>query len=290
MTPTGTKPVPGYRSMPSGGINSLARNGLCSPKGDASFRRSRENVSYNVSFYALPAKLSHSTSGLRLLQQGALLKFPTLREKEITKMNTKPILLTGLALIGLLGTSWAQSGRTNPSQERQDDKNLMRNLGSGLGAAALSSARNGRMGDAIVLGAGAALAGKKYEDARKAQNDESRYGRDDRSDRYGRNDRYDSNDRYNTDAYDRDRYPSPSRWERERIERERRDREERILRERLERERCERIERERCERIERERREREREEREARIRWEREHRGSSWDRDRDGHCRDHRHG
>ena len=173
-------------------------------------------------------------------------------------MNTKPILLTGLALIGLLGTSWAQSGRSNPQQARQDDKNLMRNLGSGLGAAALSSARNGRIGDAIVLGAGAALAGKKYEDARKAQSDESRYGRDDRSDRYGRTDRYESNDCYNTDAYDRDRYSSRSRWERERIERERR--------------------------------EREREEREARIRWEREHRGSSWDRDRDGHCRDHRHG
>ena len=215
--------------------------------------------------------------GVRLLQQGALLKLPTLREKEITKMNTKPILLTGLALIGLLGTSWAQSGRPNPPQARQEDKNLMRNLGSGLGAAALSSARNGRMGDAIVLGAGAALAGKKYEDARKAQSDESRYGRDDnRYGRDGRNDRYDSYDRYNTDAYDRDRYSSPSRWERERIERERRER----------------IERERCERIERERREREREEREARIRWEREHRGHSGDRDRDrdGHCRDHRHG
>ena len=202
-------------------------------------------------------------------------------------MNTKPILLTGLALIGLLGTSWAQSGRPTT---RQDDKNAMRNLGSGLGAAALNSARNGRIGDAIVLGAGAALAGKKYEDARKAQSDESRYGRDDRSDRYGRNDRYDSNDRYssndryNTDAYDRDRYSSPSRWERERIERERC--------ERIERERRERIERERCERIERERREREREEREARIRWEREHRGHNGDRDRGRDCRDrdHRHG
>ena len=182
-------------------------------------------------------------------------------------MNTKTILLTGLALIGLLGTSWAQSGRPNPPQARQDDKNLMRNLGSGLGAAALSSARNGRMGDAIVLGAGAALAGKKYEDARKAQSDDNRYGRDDR---YGRN------DRYNTDAYDRDRYSSPSRWERERIERERRER----------------MERERCERIERERREREREEREARIRWEREHRGRGGDRDHGRDCRDrdHRHG
>jgi hypothetical protein len=191
-------------------------------------------------------------------------------------MNTKQIALTGLAIIGLLGTTgaaWAQSGRPATQQSRQEDKNLMRNLGTGLGAAALSSAKNGRIGDAIVLGAGAALAGKKYEDARVAQRDENRYGRDDRYDRNGRD------SRYNTDAYDRDRYQTPSRWERERIERERRERAERELRERLLRER-----------IERERREREREEREARIRWEREHRGHSWERehDRDERCRDHR--
>jgi hypothetical protein len=200
-------------------------------------------------------------------------------------MNTKQIALTGLAVIGLLGctgAAWAQSGRPATKQDRQDDKNLMRNLGTGLGAAALSSAKNGRIGDAIVLGAGAALAGKKYEDARVAQRDENRYGRDDR---------YSRDDRYNTSAYDRDRYDndrSSSRWERERYERERRERAERELRERLLRER---IERERCERIERERREREREEREARIRWEREHRGHSWERehDRDERCRDHRH-
>lgn len=203
-------------------------------------------------------------------------------------MNTKHIALTGLAMIGLLGTTgaaWAQSGRPATPQSRQDDKNLMRNLGTGLGAAALSSAKNGRIGDAILLGAGAALAGKKYEDARVAQRDESRFSRDDR---FGRDDRYNKDDRYNTSAYDRDRYDNndrfSSRWERERFERERRERAERELRERLQQER---LERERCERIERERRERiEREEREARLRWERLRRERERDRDE---CRDRDH-
>ena len=143
-------------------------------------------------------------------------------------MNTKHILLTGLVMIGLVGTGWAQGN--GPRLTRQDDKNAMRNLGAGLGAAAVGSAVRGRVGEAIVLGAGAAYTGKKYEDARKAQRDEDRFGRDSRD------------GRYNTDAYDRDRFQTPSRWERERIERERREceereRRERILRERLERER-----------------------------------------------------
>ena len=183
-------------------------------------------------------------------------------------MNTKQIALTGIAMIGLLGTTgaaWAQSGRYDPrseKQQRQDDKNNMRNLGVGLGAAALDSAKKGRIGDAIVLGAGAALAGKKYEDARKAQNtDDYRYDRYDRNGRDGR---------YNTDAYDRDRFSTPSRWERERIERERRECAERELRERILRERLER-------------------ERQERLRWEREHRGRDWDRDRDRDCRDRDH-
>lgn len=129
----------------------------------------------------------------------------------------------------------------------------MRNLGLGLGAAALDSAKNGRVGDALALGAGAAYAGKKYEDARKAQRDDDRWDRGDRL--RERN--------CDPDDYLRERYVSPSRWERERWERERRERE---LRERQER-------------IERERREREREER---LRWER------LRREREERCRDHR--
>ncbi len=167
-------------------------------------------------------------------------------------MTIKHITLTGVALLGLVGTGWAQDRR---DLTRNQDKTVMGTLGAGLGAAALSSLVHGRVGDALVLGAGAAYSGKKYEDARKAQRDEDRDGWRDRDDRYDRR----GNDRYN----------SSSRWEREREERERR---ERVQRERLERERRER---------------REREEREARRRWEREHRDRDWDTDRD--CRDHDH-
>jgi hypothetical protein len=186
-------------------------------------------------------------------------------------MKTRQIALAGIAMIGLLattGAAWAQSGRPlTPEQARQEDKNLMRNLGVGLGAAAISSAKSGRIGDAIVLGAGAALAGKKYEDARKAQNTDNRWsGRD---------------GRYSTEAYDRDRYQTPSRWERERFERERQERAERELRERILRER---MERERQERIRLERLERERAER---LRWERIRRERERDRD-DCRERDHR--
>ena len=66
---------------------------------------------------------------------------------------------------GIAGPAAAQSSR-------QKDKNLMRNLGIGLGAAAVHQAVKGKTTNAVVLGAGAAYAGKKYEDARKAQNRE----------------------------------------------------------------------------------------------------------------------
>ncbi|MBC8101773.1 MAG: hypothetical protein H7Z41_04215 [Cytophagales bacterium] len=56
---------------------------------------------------------------------------------------------------------------------RQGDKNNMRNLGVGLGAAAAYSALKGKGTQALVLGAGAVYAGKKYEDARKAQSQEN---------------------------------------------------------------------------------------------------------------------
>jgi hypothetical protein len=78
-------------------------------------------------------------------------------------MNAKLSLLalTVLTLVPATG-SIAQS-------DRQKDKNLMRNLGVGLGAMALHKATTGRPKDALVYGAAAAYAGKKYEDQRKTQ-------------------------------------------------------------------------------------------------------------------------
>lgn len=60
---------------------------------------------------------------------------------------------------------------------RQSDKNTMRNVGVGLGAAAAYEALHGKGTNALVLGAGAAYAGKKYEDQRKAQNKDNRESR-----------------------------------------------------------------------------------------------------------------
>jgi hypothetical protein len=60
------------------------------------------------------------------------------------------------------------------AQDRQKDKNNMRNLGIGLGAAAAHQALKGKTTNALILGAGAAYSGKKYEDARKAQRKQSR--------------------------------------------------------------------------------------------------------------------
>jgi hypothetical protein len=82
-----------------------------------------------------------------------------------TGMNARGIAALAIAatVVGsIAGPAAAQS-------KRQKDKNLMRNLGIGLGAAAAHQAVKGKTTNAIVLGAGAAYAGKKYEDARKAQ-------------------------------------------------------------------------------------------------------------------------
>ena len=57
---------------------------------------------------------------------------------------------------------------------RQKNKNLMRNLGIGLGAAAVHQAVKGKKTNAIILGAGAAYSAKRYEDHRKAQARENR--------------------------------------------------------------------------------------------------------------------
>ena len=70
------------------------------------------------------------------------------------------LMLTGLLLSGSMG--YAQSAR-------QKDKNNLRNLGLGLGALAVHKSLKGDPKSALILGAGAAYAGKKYEDQRKAQ-------------------------------------------------------------------------------------------------------------------------
>lgn len=182
--------------------------------------------------------------------------------------TTLTVGLVALLLAGLTGPGLAQT----PRQSREDDKNQMKTLGAGLAVSALDALSRGRGGDALLLGAGAAYAGKKYEDARKAQRDE----------------------RFcDPREYLRDRLET--RWERERRERREREERERCEQERRERERWERIQRERREREERERCERERREREERERcerrerWERAHRydrDRDWDRDRDYRGRD----
>lgn len=83
-------------------------------------------------------------------------------------MHTKTGFLVALAVLGAAATpSLAQSRRA-----RQEEKNLMRNVGIGLGVVATHELLQGRTDRALVLGAGAAYAGKKYEDTRKAQRDE----------------------------------------------------------------------------------------------------------------------
>lgn len=105
----------------------------------------------------------------------------------------------------------------SPAQsQRQRDKNNMRNLGTALGAIAAHQAIQGKTTNALVLGAGAAYAGKKYEDARKAQSEEQsrRWGRrndDWRFDDRRRDDRFDNrrwaDEEFEDRRYDRDRRP-----------------------------------------------------------------------------------
>lgn len=74
-------------------------------------------------------------------------------------------VIAGALCVVLLGSSSATFAQT----KRQKDKNDMRNLGIGLGALAVHKSIKGDPKSALVLGAGAAYAGKKYEDQRKAQ-------------------------------------------------------------------------------------------------------------------------
>jgi len=126
----------------------------------------------------------------------------TRTEKGYRKMIRKisAVLAAGVSLTLAMGSA-AQAQTTSP-EARQKDKNNMRNLAAGLGALAAQQALKGKTTNALVIGAGAALAGKKYEDARKAQSREGdrRLGRYD--DRYRYDDRRNDNRRYD-DRYDR---------------------------------------------------------------------------------------
>ena len=77
--------------------------------------------------------------------------------------------LTALALTGLMLLSVGASFGQSSAKARQKDKNNMRNLGLGLGALAVHKTLKGDTKTGLLLGAGAAYAGKKYEDQRKAQ-------------------------------------------------------------------------------------------------------------------------
>lgn len=81
------------------------------------------------------------------------------------KINQLPTIALALCAI-FLGSEGAVLAQTS----RQKDKNDMRNLGIGLGALAVHKSIKGDPKTALLLGAGAAYAGKKYEDQRKAQN------------------------------------------------------------------------------------------------------------------------
>jgi len=84
--------------------------------------------------------------------------------KNLTAAAVAATLVTGVALAP--AAAMAQTSR-------QNDKNTTRNIGVGLGGAALLQALRGKGTSALILGAGAAYAGKKYEDARKAQDKEN---------------------------------------------------------------------------------------------------------------------
>jgi hypothetical protein len=81
-------------------------------------------------------------------------------------------LIAGLATLAaaLAMAVPAASGQDNktPDQKRASDQNTMKGIGIGAGALGLWEMLHGRGTNALILGAGAAYAGKKYEDDRKA--------------------------------------------------------------------------------------------------------------------------
>jgi hypothetical protein len=102
------------------------------------------------------------------------------------------MLVAGLSIAMTL----VLGGPAQAQAARQKDKNNMRNLAIGLGALAAQQGATGKTANALILGAGAAYAGKKYEDARKAQGREESW-----RDRYEDDRRYDGDYRRDDDRY-----------------------------------------------------------------------------------------
>ena len=82
-------------------------------------------------------------------------------------MSVKNTVAAVMALATFAGVS---ATGAMAQDNRQKDKNNMRNIGIAAGAGAAYEALHGKGTHALILGAGAAYAGKKYEDQRKAEN------------------------------------------------------------------------------------------------------------------------
>jgi hypothetical protein len=123
---------------------------------------------------------------------------------------SKALAMAGLSFALALSTGGGSIARAQ--SKKFGDKDTMRVAGIALGALAAHQALKGKTTNALILGAGAAYAGKRYEDARKAgsrnrdsswqqgrrgSNDEERWRRND--DRYDGGDRYDERD-YRVDS------------------------------------------------------------------------------------------
>ena len=94
---------------------------------------------------------------------------------KIMRRKLTALISAGLAVVMTsVVAAPAAFAQTDKDRARQRDKNNMRNLGIGLGAVAAHQAIKGKTTNALVLGAGAALAAKKYEDQRKSQGKVSR--------------------------------------------------------------------------------------------------------------------
>jgi hypothetical protein len=133
---------------------------------------------------------------------------------------SKALAVAGLSFALALSTGGGSIARAQG--KKSNEKNTMRAAGIALGALAAHQALKGKTTNALILGAGAAYAGKRYEDARKAESRDRdgswrqsrRDGDRDEDRRRGEGDRYDGSDRYDGgDRYD-EREDSP--WDRRR--------------------------------------------------------------------------
>jgi hypothetical protein len=81
-----------------------------------------------------------------------------------TTTKIMALATTGASLLALLAAP-----SVSAQSSKQTTKNNMRNIGIAAGALAGQQLLKGKGANALILGAGAAYAGKKYEDTRKEQ-------------------------------------------------------------------------------------------------------------------------